>query len=135
MTHTTNFNLSQWSKSDRIQMADFNADNAKIDAALAALSGCNCRCYSTTYTGDGAFSRTFIFPGKPMFLAIANSSGFTLAVRGTNKGVTMFSANYMYAVTASWGDTSVTLSYADNSVAPANRTNISYDLFAILEVG
>ena len=34
MTTTTNFNLSQWAKSDRIQMADFNADNAKIEAAL-----------------------------------------------------------------------------------------------------
>ena len=34
MTKTTNFNLSQWAKSDRIQMADFNADNSKIEAAL-----------------------------------------------------------------------------------------------------
>lgn len=35
--HTEHYNLSQWEKSDKVQMEDFNADNAKIDAALKAL--------------------------------------------------------------------------------------------------
>ena len=34
--HTTNYQLSQWETTDRILMEDFNSDNAKIDAALAA---------------------------------------------------------------------------------------------------
>lgn len=34
MTKTTNYQLNQWAKSDRVMMDDFNADNAKIDAAL-----------------------------------------------------------------------------------------------------
>ena len=34
--HTTNYQLSQWETTDRILMADFNSDNAKLDAALAA---------------------------------------------------------------------------------------------------
>ena len=34
--HTTNYQLSQWETTDRILMSDFNADNAKIDAALKA---------------------------------------------------------------------------------------------------
>lgn len=34
MNQTENYNLSQWAKTDRILMEDFNADNAKIDAAL-----------------------------------------------------------------------------------------------------
>ena len=34
--HTENYALSQWERSDRILMEDFNADNAKIDAALKA---------------------------------------------------------------------------------------------------
>ena len=34
MEHTTNYQLSQWESTDRIMMSDFNADNAKIDAAL-----------------------------------------------------------------------------------------------------
>ena len=37
-SQTPNYKLNQWSKSDRIQMEDFNADNAKIDAAIKAES-------------------------------------------------------------------------------------------------
>ncbi len=36
MERTEQYQLSRWQKSDRILMDDFNADNAKIDAALAA---------------------------------------------------------------------------------------------------
>ena len=33
---TQNYQLNQWVKSDQVKMEDFNADNAKIDAALKA---------------------------------------------------------------------------------------------------
>ena len=36
MRETSNYKLSQWDKTDRIEMEDFNEDNQKIDAALAA---------------------------------------------------------------------------------------------------
>ena len=36
MGQTANYQLNLWDKTDRIQMEDFNADNAKIDAALTA---------------------------------------------------------------------------------------------------
>ena len=36
MQHTQNYQLSRWEKDDRIMMEDFNADNAKLDAALKA---------------------------------------------------------------------------------------------------
>ena len=39
-------------------MDDFNADNAKIDAALAA----KCRVIAGTYTGDGAASKFISLP-------------------------------------------------------------------------
>ena len=48
MTKTTNYQLSQWAKSDRLMMDDFNADNAKIDAALGAL-----QIVTGIYTGSG----------------------------------------------------------------------------------
>ena len=38
MNKTENYQLNQWEKTDRIMMEDFNGDNAKIDAALKALS-------------------------------------------------------------------------------------------------
>ena len=34
MQHTTSHELSQWAETDRILRADFNSDNAKIEAAL-----------------------------------------------------------------------------------------------------
>ena len=33
---TPNYALNQWERDDRILMDDFNADNAKIDAAIKA---------------------------------------------------------------------------------------------------
>ena len=38
LNQTANYQLSQWETTDRILMTDFNADNAKIDAALQGLS-------------------------------------------------------------------------------------------------
>ena len=35
--YTTNYQLNQWEPTDQVQRTDFNADNAKIDAALAVL--------------------------------------------------------------------------------------------------
>lgn len=37
--YTTNYNLCQWQPTDQVQRTDFNADNAKLDAALAGLAG------------------------------------------------------------------------------------------------
>lgn len=36
MNYTGNYQLNQWEKTDRVLMDDFNADNAKLDAALKA---------------------------------------------------------------------------------------------------
>ena len=35
--HTSNYGLSQWEAGDKVLRADFNADNLKIDGALAGL--------------------------------------------------------------------------------------------------
>ena len=35
--HTEHYALNQWLAADQVQRTDFNADNAKIDAALSAL--------------------------------------------------------------------------------------------------
>lgn len=36
MTKTQNYQLNQWESTDKISRGDFNSDNAKLDAALAA---------------------------------------------------------------------------------------------------
>ena len=65
MKQTSNYQLNQWEKTDRILMEDFNGDNAKVDAALkaldtnvnaaaVALTKCgNCQIYTTSYSGNG----------------------------------------------------------------------------------
>ena len=90
---TSNYQLSQWSKTDRVKMEDFNADNAKLDAnlkavdsrvdalsagkaeasALAALTGRvaqleQSRFYIGGYTGDGKATRTITLPWAPVFM-------------------------------------------------------------------
>ena len=37
MNQTEHYKLSQWEPSDRVQMEDFNGDNAKVEKALAGL--------------------------------------------------------------------------------------------------
>ena len=37
--HTEHFSLNQWLPDDQVKRTDFNEDNAKLDAALDALSG------------------------------------------------------------------------------------------------
>ena len=83
MNHTTNYSLSQWVKSDQVKMEDFNADNAKIDGALAAqaalLAGLevrkgNCRIECHNYVGTGnsgpEHPTVITFSRQPMFVII-----------------------------------------------------------------
>ena len=84
MEKTRNYQLNQWAAGDKVQRVDFNADNAKIDAAIkavdakadtraaqtaldalaatvsghtSALAGKgNCQIAAGTYTGTGKYS-------------------------------------------------------------------------------
>ena len=69
MNHTTNYQLSQWAKSDRLMMDDFNADNQKIDAALKANADAAMQFITGSYVGDGTEDRV-IDLGVPPKLAI-----------------------------------------------------------------
>ena len=81
MTKTTNYQLNQWTKSDRIMMDDFNADNQKIDAALAALGGAIAAAPKIavgSYTGSGSCGasspRTLTFAFQPKLVIIVENS-------------------------------------------------------------
>lgn len=99
MDHTTNHQLSQWENTDRVLMEDFNADNAKIDAALRAEADAraaetqaraaadaelsaqmsklgNCQISRFTYTGTGPdVPQVLTFPKKPLMVMMMNGSG------------------------------------------------------------
>ena len=55
MKQTSHFQLNQYEASDRILHGDFNSDNQKIDAALAAAG--NCRAAAGSYTGTGTYGQ------------------------------------------------------------------------------
>ena len=98
--HTTNYELSQWLSTDQVLRTDFNADNAKIDAALAdkaeqadldVLSAtvaqkANQSALNTvaatitkiafgTYTGDGTSIRTISLGYTPDAILVMSNWG------------------------------------------------------------
>ena len=112
MNFTQNYQLNQWEALDKVQRTDFNADNAKIDAALraldtgkaeksalntlsqtvaghtAALAGKgNCQIATGTYTGDGTIGAenkiTLTFPFAPKLVIVQNSDGAQADVTNT----------------------------------------------------
>ena len=123
MTKTTNYQLDQWAKSDRIMLEDFNADNLKVDSALAALGEAIAAAPKIavgSYTGSGSCGasspRTLTFAFQPkLVIVVENSwdylkagtaliSGQSLSAGiggGTNSGACL-------GLTVSWSGNSVT---------------------------
>ena len=139
--YTTNYNLCQWEPTDQVQRTDFNADNAKIDAALAehaATLSClgNCQVYLHTYTGTGENGpHTFTFPSPVVFFTILGSNEtWACGVRGVNKLHGRFSANSYLPTPISWGETSLTIGNSDwNSMYCCNTAGVTYALMALLD--
>ena len=144
MTKTTNYQLNQWAKSDRVMMDDFNADNTKIDAALkanadaaaaasAAVALCgNCKIYCTSYTGNyDVQSTTMTFPHKPIAVMVCGRSGKSMfAWRGQSSTPLLGSRDDR--VTVSWADRSVTWANGDinNNL---NYTGFTHQVIALLD--
>ena len=94
--HTEHFSLNQWQADDQVKRADFNEDNAKIDAALDALAAevakkattaalealskklASMPCLVTgTYTGDGTDSRLISLGFQPKALLVMIEEGYS----------------------------------------------------------
>ena len=83
MNKTPNYNLSQWAKSDRVLMDDFNADNAKIDAALKAHTDALAavpRFVCGSYDGDNAATKEINLGFRPKAVYLATADGRTTYV-------------------------------------------------------
>lgn len=129
MKKTAQFGLNQWEMSDRIQMQDFNRDNAAIEAALAKR---NCQFYTASYTGNGEATKSWTFPAKPVLVVIIGQV-ITVLIRDFSIGITQFGSS-THQLQATWEENSVTWTNTNNSgVVSANGKNDSYGLFAILE--
>ena len=141
MTKTTNYQLNQWVKSDRIMMDDFNADNTKIDAALkanadtaaaasAAVALCgNCKIYCTSFVGTGtAAAPTMTFPHKPLIIFVSGRDALNLiAWRGQSGSRILESPSS--PITVTWGERSVAWSGSDY----LNHTGFTHQVIALLD--
>ena len=148
---TANYQLSQWVKSDRIQMDDFNSDNAKIDTALkaladkdtaieAALASCgNCKIVYGTYTGNGKYGKDnpnqLTFDGNPLFVIIKGSTGSspTLGIQAMRGWNTAFanSTNSSAVCHLTWGEHSLSWYNSQSSTDQFNASGSVYPYIAL----
>lgn len=138
---TENYQLSQWAKSDQVQMEDFNADNAKIDEALAshaaALAGKgNCQIYTTSYVGSGgvgpANARSLTFPNQPKFVAIGGGEGFLLMFPRGPIGYSVTTSSVL-TVTVSWDENSVSWYGGSADWVMMNDFGTTYRVVALVD--
>ena len=146
MKQTQNYQLSQWELADRIQMEDFNGDNAKIDAALGTLAAevgehsavipklGNCQIYHQTYTGNGTDSRTFTFPRQPALVLLRGEYYTCLVSPGTNHASCYSCNGYGELGTAAWDGNSVTITMT-RPYYLCNSENQPYDVVAWMVMG
>ena len=130
--YTTNYNLCQWESTDQVLRTDFNADNAKIDAALAVR---NCQAYMISYVGDDSSTRTITFPYKPVLVIVLGGGSIMVAIRGFAEANLISSVNIHRTPDVAWGENSFTWDIgSDYPVYGVNSKGATYQMFALLEV-
>ena len=149
--HTTNYNLNQWEAADKVLRADFNADNAKIDAALkanadgiaanaaelaehaAALAGKgNCQIYFATHQGNGTETASVTFPYKPLLVTVVGGS-YTLIMLRDGPCNCISTNGYGEGFSAVWSGNTVTWS-GSPTYQICNSEYGQYPLVAFLEM-
>ena len=95
MNKTPNYQLNQWSRDDRVLMDDFNADNARLDTALAGLArskadlsalAVKTEIAAGTYTGDGTAERVIRLGFTPKAVYVCEASGVTYTTGNSGYG-------------------------------------------------
>lgn len=148
---TANYALSQWVKSDQAQMEDFNADNAKIDAAIkaeadarAALAGQlsqkgNCGIHLTSYVGTGTdinsgSSNSLTLPVAPEALFICGHTGTGVMIRGSGRYTVTYSTSNGGGY-VSWSEDGKSISwYSGNAGNQLNKKDETYRVVALYSV-
>jgi len=139
---TANLGLSQWEAADPVLRADFNRDNALLDAACAAIP----KMAAGTYTGAGVYgpgeeATKLSFDFSPQLVVVVPDSGLNLygalvLVRGQsafNGTGFLDSSNYGLGLAVNWGGKSVSWYCESGGSAEKqfNGGNTVYRYFAI----
>lgn len=142
--HTANYELNQWEATDSVLRTDFNADNAKLETALTALSASLPRMVSGSYVGDGTLGAanptTLQFNFSPKLVVVAASEdsiaqqGVVLVAGQTaSSGIGHASdASESLHLTVHWFENGVSW-YTNESLAGCqlNIFDVTYYYFAI----
>lgn len=146
MKQTQNFQLNQWEQTDRILMEDFNSDNGKIDAALAAgqaarealaaaVAKCgNCRVTYSSYTGTGTSGSSnpssLTFPEPPLLAVVVSEDGDLMLLSPEMSGTIRYTASTSSnRVSQAWEGS--TVSWYSSSTANS-QMNYSGQLYLVL---
>ena len=128
--YTEYYDLCQWEATDQVQRTDFNADNAKIDAALAGKG--NCRLYTGSYVGTGTKEQSFTFPAKPYFAAIMGGSFFIIMAHGITSTVSLSSFRQT-SVDIAWTGNTASWEVHNYDQDACNTENVTYQVIALLD--
>ncbi len=140
MTKTSNYQLNQWAATDQVRRTDFNADNQKIDAALAGLES-RAKIAAGTYTGTGSYGqgnpKILTFPFPPKFVLVIEADytmSYVLKVlRGMTKAQVHAGLNSSENefVTVSWSGDSVSWWNNNSAFAMLNASGRTYYYIAL----
>lgn len=145
MNQTPNYALNQWEPGDQVLRADFNADNAKLDAALvshaALLAGKgNCRVETSSYIGRTSqdrlgLSRTFTFSKRPALVLIFGASCLFLISGISDSGLfiggydAVHNEIHIASQTVTWNGNSATISNSARQIC-MDKADAQYQVVA-----
>ena len=136
MEQTSNFQLNQWEKEDRIQMEDFNADNAKIDAALALCA--NCGMEKGSYVGTGAHGEaspnSLTFEKYPLVVMVAGEGRQMLIIRPCIFTVSQYGEDERMLYVG-WQDHALTWYSPNNAMQQLNEEGTTYEYYMLYAAG
>jgi len=137
MTKTTNYQLNQWAKSDRIRMDDFNADNAKIDAAIKAVAEGGVKLAVGSYVGTGSYGasnpNTLTFASQPKLVIIFGAYTI-IAPNPAQWAPTLDSSgvNQTYGCSLVWNENQLSWSNSYAERYQCNTADTTYHYIALL---
>lgn len=147
MEQTPNYALSQWDEQDRILREDFNANNAKVEQALAEQAEQlapiaaqigklgNCQVYASSYTGDGnTAGKSITFPSRPIIVMISDQMGRYRSIFWQGMTYAPFMYEYGFPMTITWNGNTVSWYYEGNAESNFNVSGTSYYVAALLDM-
>ena len=128
MNYTQKYQLCQWEESDRILRTDFNANNTRLEAALAARP---CQFYTGSYVGALQKSHTLVFPKKPMLVVILSSVGFAITSYGFDRICFSGALDNGHVFRLEWSGYSCT--WSDDRDLDLSFSGTTYTILALLD--